>query len=269
MLSSLPRHRKRYIANEAVNGTVNEAVMAKDKKKKRLPSQEKYDQSHPTVSARLPMELYSRFADYLKETKQSTADFIKGHLDVEEAQVEARVRELAGRRDNLRITLVRLKRQIDELDGQIKKRNQELARPAKEEKARLQREVDEWYSREKGRFERSRAYNETRLETLRGEVEEKKAEVKKKKEQLWLIQLDLTSIENRKKTLAKQERQMQQAIQMINTCPALFCHQCPGAWFNQLIVDMQNKMASAFIEDKGTGGEATQAELPSQGETAA
>lgn len=236
--------------------------MAKGKKKKRLPSQEKYDQSHPTVSARLPTELYNRFVDYLKETKQSAADFIKGHLDIEEAQVEARVKELAGRRDNLGATLVRLRGRIDKLDEQITKRNQEIARPTKEEKARLQREVDEWYSREKGRFERNQTQNETRLEALRGEVKEKK-------QQLWIIQLDLTSIENKKKTLAKQERQMQQAIKMINTCPALFCHQCPGAWFNQLMVDMQNKMASAFTEDKEPEGEATQAELPSQGETAA
>lgn len=216
--------------------------MAKGKKKKRLPSQEKYDQSHPTVSARLPMELYNRFMDYLKATKQSTADFIKGHLDAEEDRVEARVKELAGRRDNLRATLANLKRQIDELDGQIKKRKQELARPAEEERARLQREVDQWYSQEMKRFERSRAYNETRLATLRWEVKEKK-------EQLDTLQLGVASLEIKRETVEKQAQQVQQAIQLINSCPGLFCHQCPGAWFNQWWLETVNKLVSAFSED--------------------
>jgi hypothetical protein len=222
--------------------------MAKGKKKKRLPSQQKYDQSHPTVSARLPVELYGRFMDYLKVTKQSVADFIKGHLDVEEAQVEARVEELARRQNNLGVQIINGERQIRDLDEQVKKRKQELARPVEEERARLRREVDGWYQQERKRFERSRAYNETRLESLRSEV-------KQEKEQLRKVQLDLLFLEARKKTIEEQRqkwlqerenwlKQMNAATEFINSYPWMFCYQCPGAAFNQLLLNMMNTVTS-------------------------
>lgn len=228
--------------------------MAKGEKKKRLPSQQKYDQSHPTVSARLPVELYSRFMDYLKATKQSVADFIKGHLDIEQAQVEARVKELASRRDSLGVQIINRERQIRDLNEQVKKRKQELARPVEEERVRLRREIDIWYQQERKRFERTRAYNETRLETVRSVVREEKEHLRK-------AQLDLIFVEARKKAVEAERqkwleeretwvKRMEQATQFINSYPWMFCYQCPGAAFNQLLLNMMNTVTSL-----ATGGE--------------
>ena len=135
--------------------------MAKNKKKKNLPSQQRYDQSHPTVSFRLPAPLHSRLKQHLRG--QSFASFVTCHLEGEEAQVNARVEQRAGERDNLKATILSLRRQAEELDKQVKQRHRELVRPIEKEETQLQKQIDAWYRQEK-------AYNETRLETLHSQV---------------------------------------------------------------------------------------------------
>jgi len=53
---------------------------------------------------------------------------------------------------------------------------------------------------------------------------------------------------------------MQQATQFINTYPWFFCHQCPGAAFNQLLQHMMNTVTSASIkgEELETGSQPSQ-----------
>lgn len=53
--------------------------MAKTKKK-RTPSRVKYEQSHPTVSFRLPKELYDQLMEQLASRDITAADFIKEAL---------------------------------------------------------------------------------------------------------------------------------------------------------------------------------------------
>jgi len=213
--------------------------MAKNKRKKRLPSQYKYDQSHPTVSFRLPAPLCSRLKQHLRG--QSFASFVICHLEGEEAQVNARVEQLAGERDNLKATILNLRRQAEELDKQVEQRHREMVKPLEEERARLQKQLNAWYRQEK-------AYHETMLETLRAKVKEAKDELHK-------AQLDLVFVETKKKAvegeterwLKEREtwvKQMQQATEFINRCPWFFCHQCPGAAFNQLLLNMMNTVTS-------------------------
>lgn len=231
--------------------------MARNKRGKRLPSQQRYDQSHPTVSFRLPAELYNRLKEHLRE--QSFADFVKSHLDAEDARVKARVEELAGKRDNLQMVIANLERRICELDEQVKKRRQELARPFEEEKARLRAEIESWYRQERRRFGHARAYNETRLENLRSQV-------RQEKEQLRKVRLDLVFLETGQKALEQQRqkwleeretwvRQMQQATEFINSYPSFFCHQCPGAAFNQLLLEMMNTVTLVPSEAKELKGD--------------
>lgn len=234
--------------------------MASNKRKKKLPSQYKYDQSHPTVSFRLPAPLYSRLKQHLRN--QSFASFVRCHLEEEEAQVNTRVEQLAGERDNLKATILNLRRQADELGKQVEQRHREMVRPLEEERARLQKEIDAWYQREK-------AYNETRLETLRSQVREAKAELHK-------VQLDLVFVETRKKAvegeterwLKEREtwvKRMQQATEFINRCPWFFCHQCPGAAFNQLLLNMMNTVTSLAPVGGETEDNSRPNELPRSG----
>jgi chromosome segregation ATPase len=230
-----------------------EVVMARNKKRKRLPSEERYDQSHPTVSFRLPAELYNRLKDHLRG--QSFAAFVISHLTDEEAQINARVEELARQRNNLGAEILNRQRQLRDLDEQVKKRKQELAKPFEEERARLRAEIDGWYRQEKSRFEYTRAYNETRLETLRSQV-------RQEKEQLRKVKMDLVFAETRHKALEQQSqkwleeretwvKRMQQATEFINTYPWFFCHQCPGAAFNQLLGQMMNTVSSLQAKEGG------------------
>jgi chromosome segregation ATPase len=226
-------------------------------KKKRLPSQQRYDQSHPVVSFRLPAELYNRLKEHLKE--QSCAAFVKSHLDAEDAQVKARVEELARKRDNLRATILTLKREVEELNKQIDQRRRDMLRPIEEEKARLQKELRAWYEREK-------TNNELRLEGLRSEEKEVEDKVRKAKLDLVFAESGKKFVEAETKQWLKEretwERRMQQATQFINTYPWFFCHQCPGAAFNQLLQHMMNTVTSASIKGKEleTGSQPSQAQ---------
>jgi chromosome segregation ATPase len=234
--------------------------MAEKKRKKRLPSQYKYDQSHPTVSFRLPAPLRDRLKQHLKA--QSFASFVICHLEEEEAQVKARVEQLAGERDNLKATILNLRRQAEELGKQVEQRHREMVKPLEEGRARLQKEIDAWYRQEK-------AYNETRLETLRSQVREAKDEVHK-------AQLDLVFVETKKKVVEAETqrwlkeretwvRRMQQATEFINRCPWFFCHQCPGAAFNQLLLNMMNTVTSLAPGGEEAEDNSRPNELPPSG----
>jgi chromosome segregation ATPase len=97
----------------------------------------------------------------------SAAGWVKSHLDQDDRRVEARAKVLAERRDNLG-------REIERLEHLIEQRKQELKVPIDEEKARLQRKLEEWHQDEERRFQRRKDYNETRLENLRWEVRQER-----------------------------------------------------------------------------------------------
>jgi chromosome segregation ATPase len=204
----------------------------------------------------LPVELRNRLREHLRS--QSFTAFVKSHLINEEAQVKARVEELARQRDNLWADILNRQRQFRDLDEQVKKRKQELVKPFEEERTRLRAEIDGWYRQEKRRFEYTRAYNETSLETLRPQVIQEK-------EQLRKVKMDLVFAETRHKALEQQSqkwleerdtwaKRMKQATEFINTYPWFFCHQCPGAAFNQMLQNMMNTIISAPTESKELKG---------------
>jgi len=216
------------------------------KGKKRLPSQQKYDQTHPTVSFRLPAPLYVRLKQHLGE--HSFASFVISHLENEEARINARVEELVRQRGSLRTDIASYQRQLHDLDEQVKKRRQEIMKPLEEEKVRLKAEIDEWYRFEKQRFELTRAQNEKNLSTVRSQVNEEQ-------ERLRQVRMDLIFAETRHKSLEQQSKQwleekkaweekMQHATDFINRYPWFFCNQCPGALWNQMLLSMANTLAS-------------------------
>lgn len=220
--------------------------MVSSKRKKRLPSQVKYDQTHPTVSCRLPERFHARLMALLGN--ESFASWVIDHLDNDEAMVNARVEELAGERDNLRNTIFNLRRKCEELDRQVEQRHCEVTRPIEEERLRLQKQLDMWYQREKAR-------NESRVERLRSEESEAKDGARKAK-------MDLLFLENRKKAIETERQQLSEeretwkkearrATEFINRCPWLFCHQCPGAAFNQILGQMMTTLSSFATEGRG------------------
>ncbi len=228
--------------------------MSSKKNKKRLPSQQRYDQSHPIVSFRLSAEENNRLREHLRG--QSFGAFVTSHLDDEEAQVNARVEELACQRDNLGAGILNRQRQLRDLDEQVKKRKQEVTKPLEEEKTRLRAGIDGWYQEEKRRLAYTRADNERGLEGLRSQVTQEK-------EQLRKVKMDLIFVESRHKALEQQnqkcleeretwEKQMQRATEVINRYPHFFCGQCPGAAFNQLLTQMMNTVSSFQVKDKAT-----------------
>jgi len=52
------------------------------KKNRVRPSRIKYDENHPVVSARLPMDVYRQLKDFQKDSGTSVADVIKAGLGV-------------------------------------------------------------------------------------------------------------------------------------------------------------------------------------------
>ena len=229
--------------------------MASSKQKKRLPSQYRYDQSHPTVSFRIPARLRSRLDQLL--SGESFASWVIGHLENDEARVNARVEQLARERDNLGNTIINLRRKCEELDRQVKQRHRELVRPIEEERARLQKQLDAWYQQEKARYE-------ARLETLHSQEKEAKDEVLKVKTHLFYLEKRKESLETERQQLSEEreawKEQARRATEFINRCPWLFCHQCPGAIFNQILAQMMNTVSSLQVEDKGSADTVEQAE---------
>ena len=65
--------------------------------KRKPPSRVRYERSHPTVSCRVPRELYDRLEKARKTERRSFADFLKIGLGVVEAQArkEEGIREQA------------------------------------------------------------------------------------------------------------------------------------------------------------------------------
>ena len=220
--------------------------MPKSKSKKRLPSQQKYDQTHPTVSFRLPLPLYIRLKQHVGE--HSFSSFVRSHLENEEAQIKARVEELVRQRSNLWADTQSYQRQLRELEEQVRKRKQEIMKPLEEEKAQLKAQIDGWYRLEKQRFEFTRVENGRNLTMVRSQVTQEL-------EQLRKARMDLIFVETRCKTLEQQskkwleeketwEKKMQKATEVINRCPWFFCYQCPGAAFNQILLTMMNTVTS-------------------------
>ena len=54
------------------------------KAKRKPPSRERYEKSHPTVSARVSLELYKKLNEIREKTGKSFADILKEGLDMQE-----------------------------------------------------------------------------------------------------------------------------------------------------------------------------------------
>lgn len=221
--------------------------MTSSKRKKRLPSQVRYDQSHPTVSCRLPEQFHGRLMQLLGD--QSFASWVIGHLENDEARVNARLEELAGERDQLRKTIRNLRQTVSDLDRQVEQRRREMARPIEEERARLQKELNAWYQQEKARYD-------ARVERLRSQEREAKDETLKVKTHLFFLENSKKSLETERQQLSEEretwKKQARRATDFINRCPWLFCQQCPGAAFNQVLAQMMNTASSLTIEDRSS-----------------
>jgi len=209
--------------------------MAK-KRRNKSPSRERYDKSHPVISERVSREFYDEFKLYLEITGQSAADVLKWAMNKQKAAVDAKVEELAGKRDNLRRTLLNLEKLIEQ-------RKKELETPIEEERDRLQKELDTWYEREREGYEQAWSDNEALLEELRQKVEQQESH-------LGQLNREIATLEAKSKTMQAQNdrfsKEMEMCMWVINTCPGLFCQQCPGAWFNQMILNMIKELSSVI-----------------------
>jgi len=56
--------------------------------KKKPPSRIKYEENHPTVSCRIPIELYDKLQDFKERDEKSFADILKAGLRKLERQVD-------------------------------------------------------------------------------------------------------------------------------------------------------------------------------------
>lgn len=157
-------------------------------------------------------------------------------MNKQKAAVDAKVEELAGKRDNLRQTLLNL----EKLTGQRKK---ELETPIAEEKARLQKELDTWHEREIERYEQAWSDNEALIEDLRQEVEQEESHLGQLKREIAILEAKGKTIQAQNDRFLKE---MEMCMWVINTCPALFCQQCPGAWFEQRFLKMIEELSSVI-----------------------
>jgi hypothetical protein len=59
------------------------------RKNHKAPSRIRYEQSHPTVSARISKDEYQKLMQYLDERVISFADFVRESLDIQKPDIEA------------------------------------------------------------------------------------------------------------------------------------------------------------------------------------
>jgi hypothetical protein len=214
--------------------------MARRRPARKKPSRARYEEAHPTISFRLPIETRRRLTEAMRALGLSAAAWIKSHLDQDDRRVEARAQLLAERRGNLR-------RELERLEHLIERRNQELKAPFDEEKAHLQRKLEEWHQDEERRFQRRKAYNETRLENLRWEV-------RREQERLSEMQGQIRELIERHRALGDEVRkaeayceQMMQAAAMLKLLldkwSWLFCEGCPASPLNRAILDIVRSMS--------------------------
>ena len=206
--------------------------MAKHKPRRKKPSRARYEDAHPTISFRLPLETHRRLIEQMQAQGLSAAAWIKDHLDQDDTRAEVRAEVLAGRRDNL-------KRELEKLEYLVEQRKQKLEAPIEEEKARLRKNLEEWYQEEERRFQRRKAYNETRLGTLRWEVRQERERLSEVRGQTREAVERCRSLEDE---VRKAEAYCQQVMQaagmlkwMIDKWPWLFCEGCPASPLNRAL----------------------------------
>ena len=209
--------------------------VAKHKAGRKKPSRARYENAHPTISFRLPLETHRRLIEQMQALRLSAAAWVKDHLDQDDRRAEARAEILAGRRDNL-------KRELEKLERLVEQRKQELEAPIEEERARLRKNLEEWHQEEERRFQRRKTYNETRLGTLRWEV-------RQERQRLSEVQGQTREVIERRRSLEAEVRrveayceQMMQAAGwlkwMLDKWPWLFCESCPASPLNRVLLDI-------------------------------
>ncbi len=217
-------------------------MASKKPARKKKPSRSRYEESHPTVSFRVDRDVCQHFKDHLHATGQSGSEFLKASLDQNEARINARVEELAGRRDNLKQQLLNLERLIEE-------RREKLEAPIKEERARRRSELEAWYQNEKQLREMEFTHYEIALDQIRQEVKEEEGRLRKVKFEVSLAEQRKASLEEEMK---KWEKQMKTATWFINTFPWLFCNACPAAGWNRMILQMAESIHLSMTKKAGT-----------------
>lgn len=203
-------------------------MASKKPAKKKKPSRSRYEESNPTLSFRVNRDVYQRFKGHIRATGQSGSEFLRVALDQEEARVNARVEELAGRQDNL-------KQQLGNLERLIKERRNKLEAPIKEEKARRHRELETWYQTQKGLNEMALTHYEVGLNQIRQEVKEEEGRLRR-------VNFEVSVMERRKAALEEEMKEWQNEVKtltwFINTFPWLLCDACPAAGWNRMVLEV-------------------------------
>jgi hypothetical protein len=209
--------------------------MARRRAGRKKPSRARYEQAHPTISFRLPLETHGRLLEQMQALGLSAAAWVKVHLDQDDRRANARAELLAGRRDNLR-------QELERLEQLVERRKRELEAPIGQEKARLRKNLEGWHQEEVRRFLRRKGYNETRLRTLR-------CEVRQEREQLSEVQAQTHELIERRCSLEREVRkaeaygeQVMQATAMLkwllDKWPWIFCESCPASPLNRVLLDI-------------------------------
>jgi hypothetical protein len=72
--------------------------------------------------------------------------------------------------------------------------------------------------------------------------------VEQEENHLGQLKREIAILEAKGKTIQAQNdrflKEMKMCMWVINTCPGLFCQQCPGAQFNQMLLNMINDLSS-------------------------
>ncbi len=108
---------------------------------KRPPSRLRYEESHPVVTLRLPLDVYTRFKEATTAMGASAASWVKEHLDQDDTQAQAIAGELAREREGLGREIERRRRELDSLDALVKKRKEEIAASREAEQEKMLKEV--------------------------------------------------------------------------------------------------------------------------------
>ncbi|MBA7641152.1 hypothetical protein ES703_48825 [subsurface metagenome] len=217
-------------------------MASKKPAKKKKPSRSRYEESNPTLSFRVKRDVYQRFKDHIRATGQSQSEFLTAALDQEEARVNARVKELAGRRDNL-------KQQLLSLEHLIEERRKQLEVPIQKERARRRRDLEAWYQNEKQLRKMEFTHYEIALDKIRQEVKEEEGRLRRAKFEVSIMERRKAALEEEMK---KWQNEMKTVSWFINTFPWVLCNACPAASWNRMVLEVAKSIQPPMTKKAGT-----------------
>jgi hypothetical protein len=178
------------------------------KRKRKSPSRLRCEKAHPVVTLRLTIALRDRLKAVMADAGLSAADWVRSHLDRDEAQVSVMVRELALERDGLGEQMRAKRRELDEVEHLLGERRQKLDASLDEEmKAERQRRLAklEYDVRvEAASKGQALARVEQQIAAKNKEIAALDDEIKEKRGQRFTLDLELGNRERLKRELAEQ-----------------------------------------------------------------